>query len=151
MSRKLAAIIGGLALGLAAAAAPATAASHTMTMALHGAKLAHMAMASVKITMISNGDYRIQVDAAGLPAPTSLKVKPRRSVYLVWVIDGKHKNSAMAVLALKRNPANGHYTTNGVVMIQEVTEISVTADLSAKQHMPTMPMVEVLSSGHGLM
>ncbi len=151
MSRRLATIIGGLALTLVAATAPVTAASNTMTMALHGTKWAGKAMASAKITMVGKDSFRVQLTCEHMPAPTSLHAKPRRSVYLVWVIDGKHKNSMMGVLALKPTRVAGDYSAAGTVMLQEVTEISVTADLSAKQHMPTMPMVEVLSSGHGMM
>jgi hypothetical protein len=151
MSRRFAALIGSLVLSLVAASAPATAASNTVVMALHGTKWAGKAMASATITMVGKGDFRVQITAEHLPAPTSLHAKPQRGVYLVWVIDGKHKNSMMGVLALKQTSVPGNYAANGTVMLQDVTEISVTADVSAKQHMPTMPMVAVLMSGKGMM
>lgn len=65
---------------------------------------------------------------------------------MVWVIDGKHTNSMMGVLVLKPTGVPGSYSADGTVMLREVSAISVTADLSAKQHMPTMPVVAVLSS-----
>lgn len=108
-------------------------------------------MASATITRIGKGDFRIQVTAAHLPAPATLHATPKRTVYLLWAIDGKHKNSMMGVLVLKPTGAPGAYTAAGTVMLQDVTEISITADLSARQHMPTMPMVAVLISGHGMM
>jgi hypothetical protein len=93
----------------------------------------------------------VQLTCEHLPSPTSLHAKPQRRVYLVWVIDGKHKNSMMGVLALKPTGVPGDYAADGRVMLQDVTEISVMAALSAKQHMPTMPMVAVLMSGKGMM
>jgi hypothetical protein len=122
-----------------------------MAMALHGTKWAGKAMASTKITMLGKGDFRVQIAAQHLPVPSSLAVKPQRAVYLVWLIDGKHKGSMMGVLALKPTGVAGDYSADGTVMLQDVTTISVTADLSPKQHMPTMPMVEVLTSGHSMM
>ena len=151
MSRRLGVLIGTLALVLIVAGAPVRAASNTTSMALHGTKWAATAMAMAKITMVGKGDYRVLVTAEHLPAPVSLHAKPQRTAYLVWVIDGKHKNSMMGVLALKPTSVAGEYSAAGSVMLQDVTEISVTADLSAKQHMPTMPMVAVLMSGKGMM
>ena len=151
MSRRFAAIAGSLALTLVAATAPVTAASNTMSMALHGTKWANKAMASATIIMLGKDSFRVHITGEHLPTPTSLHATPRRSAYLVWVIDGKHKNRMMGVLALKPTGVPGSYSADGTVMLQEVTAISVTADLSAKQHMPTMPMVEVLFSGHGMM
>jgi hypothetical protein len=149
--------IGALAAGLVtmglvastAPVSPVSAAMMTQHFALHGSGQFANAMAAATVTEVGKGDFRLQITAEHLPNPAMLHIKPQRKVYLAWAIDGKHKNSAMGVLPLKLDSKTGNYTANNVVMIQEITQIAVTADQAAKQHMPTMPEVTVLTSGHG--
>jgi len=145
-------LAGCLAVGLIATTAPASAASMTETFALHGAKYAMHAMGSAKVVMVSKGHFHITVTAEGLPKPSALAVTPARKVYLAWAVDAKGKTMmGMGVVRLSRDAATGNYTGSGDVMLQTVTEVSITADQTPMQHTPTMPEVVVLASHMGAM
>ena len=148
---RLISLAGGIAIVASISAIPAAeAATMSHTLMLHGSMHARKAMGSAKVTMVSTGDYRVQITAEGLPAPEMLHVIPVRHAYLAWVIDGMDKHSMMGVIHLTWDKATSTYRADSVVMIKHVTEIAVTADKSAMQHMPTMPEVGVLdSSGKG--
>ena len=151
-SRSAALIAAGLAITLTVSGA--SAASMTRTLQLHGGMYTRHAMASARVTEVSRDDYRVQITAEGLPAPTMLHVMPERHAYLAWVIDGMAKHGsmmAMGVIPLTWNKATSTWSANRVVMVRHVTRIFVTADKSDMQHMPTMPEVTVLDSAmtHG--
>lgn len=147
-------LLGGL-LVTSTLLAPLAAASSSMamTMHLHATKYAPKAMATAMVTQVSSADYRIQVTAEGLPSPTKLMATPKRTAYLLWVIDSKNKHDMMGVVHLKYDSATKNYTANQVVMIKAVSRLIVTADKSAMQSMPTMPEITVLDTqmGAGMM
>jgi hypothetical protein len=84
-----------------------------------------------------------------------LHVKPARHAYIAWLVNGMAKHNSMASMAhitLMYDKKTGNYIGNGVVMIDEVTSVFVTAEPSAMSHVPAMPEVTALSSmGHGQM
>jgi hypothetical protein len=128
-------------------AAPcASAASAARTLHLYGAMYTRTASGTATLTVVSAADYSVTINAVGLPSPTTLQVKPQRRTYLAWVIDRLAPKAMMGVLHLIYDPASGHYTAKGMVMLTHVTQIIVTADTKAMQMMPTMPMVAVLNS-----
>jgi hypothetical protein len=125
------------------------------TYALHGAGQFSKAMASATVTQISKGDFKVTLVAAHLPSPVMLHVKPARHAYIAWLVNGMAKHNSMASMAhitLMYDKKTGNYIGNGVVMIDEVTSVFVTAEPSAMSHVPAMPEVTALSSmGHGQM
>ncbi len=146
---------GCLTLGLVATAGPASAAMTGHTYALHGVGQFGKAMASATVTQVSKGDFKVSIVALRLPDPAMLHVKPARHAYIAWLVNGmakKHSMMALAHIALMHDNKTGNYTGSGVVMIDEVTGVIVTAEPSGMTHAPAMPEVTALSStGHGHM
>ncbi|HXT36369.1 MAG TPA: hypothetical protein VN837_12400 [Chloroflexota bacterium] len=155
LSRLRSLAAGCLVLAIASTAGPAGAAMMSHTYALHGSGQFNKAMASATAAQISKGDFKVSIVASHLPNPSMLHVKPIRHAYIAWIINGMAKHTStmgMAHLALMYDKKTGNYTANGMVMIDEVTSVIVTAEPSAMTHAPTMPEVTVLSSmGHGQM
>jgi hypothetical protein len=151
--RSLAA--GCLVLAISVTAGPAGAAMMSHTYALHGSGPFSKAMASATVAQVSKGDFKVSIVASHLPSPSMLHVTPARHAYIAWLINGMAKHTGMmgmAHMALMYDKKTGNYTAHGVVMIDEVTSVIVTADSSAMAHAPTMPEVTALSSmGHGQM
>jgi hypothetical protein len=117
--------------------------------ALHGTGQFAKAMASATVTQVSKGDFRVSIVAAHLPDPSMLHVKPTRHAYVAWLINGMAGHgSAMgtARIALMHDKKTGNYTASGVVMIDEVTGVVITAEPSAMAHVPAMPEVTALTS-----
>lgn len=154
MSHRLRALAAGcLTLGAALTAVPAGAASMSHAYALHGSGQFSKAIGSATVTQISKGDVKVVITAEHLPNPAMLHVKPARHAYVAWLINGMMaKHSGMmgtAHLALMWDKATGNYTAKGTAMIDEVTNIVITAEASPMAHAPTMPEVTALSSmGH---
>ena len=146
MSRLVAVAAGSLAIALIGVAPFALAASTTRTAQLHGSMYARKAVATARVTQVSAGDFRIQITAKGLPDPAMIHVQPQRHVYLAWALDKANPHAMLEPLVLGLNHATGIYSGNGVVMLQHVTRIVVTADKSARQHVPTKPEAIVLDS-----
>ena len=147
---------GLLILGTVAAAGRADAASMShSTFALHGSGQFSKAMASATVTQVSKGDFKVSIVAEHLPSPAMLHVKPARHVYIAWIVNGMAAHGSamgMAHVTLMYERKTGNYTARGVVMIDEVTGVIVTAEPSTMTHAPAMPEVTALSSmGHGHM
>lgn len=114
-------------------------------MELMGTKLVPKACGSATIDPSGTGKWKIHVEARGLPQPSTLKGKPVRSVYLLWVIADAHMKN-MAVITMKAGAKPGVYVADATVSLAAVHGLSITADLKAGQKMPTMPMVTVLET-----
>jgi hypothetical protein len=145
-SRLVAVAAGSLAVALIGVAPFVLAASTTRTAQLHGSMYAHKAVATARVTQVSTGDFRIQITATGLPEPAMIHVKPQRHVYPAWALDKANPHAMLEPIVLRLDHSTGIYSGNGVVMLQHVTRIVVTADKSARQHAPTTPEVIVLDS-----
>jgi hypothetical protein len=117
--------------------------------ALHGSGQFSKAMASATVSQISKGDFKVSVVAEHLPSPAMLHVMPARHTYVAWLIDGMAKKNNMATtahLALMYDKKTGNYSASGLVMVDAVSSVIVTAEPSGMVHAPAMPEVTALSS-----
>ena len=145
-SRLVAIAAGSVAVALIGVAPFVHAAPTTRLAQLHGSMYARKAVATARVIQVSKDDFRIQITAMGLPDPAMIHVKPQRHIYLAWALDKFNPHAMLEPIVLKPNHSTGNYSGNGVVMLQHVTRIVVTADKSARQHAPTKPEMIVLDS-----
>src|SRR5579871_2907300 len=78
------ALAGGVALMLTAVSAASAATTHTLR--LTATRMASHAHGTAVVTQTAPGDYRITINAGGLPVPSTLPTKVKRHVYIAWVI-----------------------------------------------------------------
>lgn len=117
--------------------------------ALRHTAYAPAAVATARVTVLHTGVYRLRILATHLPAPETLRVALTRHVYLAWAFDGKDPGGALRAVRLVFHRPTGAYSADGVVRINHITELFITADKAGGREAPTMPEVSVLSTvGH---
>jgi len=144
--------VGTLALAICGAifaTAATTAAGTTSTYALRHTAYAPAAVATARVTVLHTGVYRLRILATHLPAPETLRVALTRHVYLAWAFDGKDPGGALRAVRLVFHRPTSAYSADGVVRINHITELFITADKAGGKDAPTTPEVSVLSTvGH---
>ncbi len=127
-------------------ASAAEAAGTTSIYALRHTAYAPAAVATARVTVLHTGVYRLRILATHLPAPETLRVALTRHVYLAWAFDGKDPGGALHAVRLVFHRPTGAYSAEGVVRINHITELFITADKVGGRNAPTTPEVSVLST-----
>jgi len=118
------------------------------TYVLRGTGPFSLSMALANVTRLPGGRYRLSLVAEHLPPPTILRAKFARHAYVAWLVNGKVMDGPMRIAAvgLVVTGGSGNYTGQETVTISGVTSVIITAEPTARAHMPIMPMLAVLTS-----
>jgi len=127
----------------------AEAAATTSTYALRHTAYAPAATATARVTILHKGAYRLRILASRLPAPETIRVAPAQHAYLAWAFDGTSPHGTLRAVRLVFHRPTGDYSADGIVRINHITELFITADKAGGRETPTAPEVSVLSTvGH---
>ena len=114
---------------------------------LHGTGPFSNSVASAIVTRLGGDRFRLSLTASHLPPPTTLREKFVRDGYVAWLVNGAvmHGPLRMAAMGLVAGGGAGNFAGQGTVTISGVTSVIITAEPTARAHMPIMPVLTVLA------